>query len=201
MAPPLEFSTGLMRAWLREESEGIVLSLTGLPNRPEILYRLCAVLYAYNWNIGSALIRTTAATEIEDRFVIRPLYAEAATEQAKFAEMIEDYRDLLMTPSSVAGYLDRYQKKLIHRQTGRAEISFGRDPIRLRVRVSVPDRPGLLLSILHIFSMMGIDILAAQIETDHEGVAQNTFLVNPGDERFERESFRTLLGDGLKILL
>ena len=199
--PELAHRIGHMRAWLREETQGHVLSLIGLPNRPEILYRLSAVLYAHDWYIHAASIRTGSELEIEDRFQVSPIDIDRFPDPERFSRMIEDYSELLNSPSSVHDYLIDNGKQLHHAQTGKGEITFARDPIRIRLRVSAPDRPGLLLSILHLFAMMHIDVLTAEIETDADGMARNIFLVNPGDERFERKPFRTLLADALKVLL
>lgn len=190
-----------MRAWMYESSSGLNLSITGLPNRPQLLYRLAAVLFAYDWNIRSAMISTATDFGIEDRFVISPLYPGDRPDPARFARMLEDYDELLNKPLSVYTYLERFYKELSHPQTGMSKISYGRDPLRMYVRISVPDRPGLLLSILHVFALMNVDILEAGIVTDPDGLANNTFLVNPSDERFEHENFRTLLGDAFRILL
>ncbi|MBX7057016.1 MAG: hypothetical protein K1X75_03045 [Leptospirales bacterium] len=201
-AQPYQRNTGRLNVRLsRNENGDYLLTAENMHDAPEILYRLCAVLYHHGWDILHADICTLSNLQIQDRFVIRPGASVGKIDDLKIEHMMDDFERLLFERISVLDYLQSRGDAPQRNASGGGLVEFDLDDSLPRITVHGRDRRGLLLALAQILSMMEIDILEALIDTAADGQVRNTFVVNPSDKRFRGLHFRDKLSDALRQLL
>ena len=174
----------------RNNERGYILDVETMKNAPETLYRLAAVLYIHDWNIIQADIKTLGNDEIKDTFLIRPLAEPEGMDELKFEKMMVDFEKLLFEGRSVLSYLQAQRKKTAPERTGnsRVDVDYKSSPTILTI--SGFDRPGYLLSLCQIFSLMEISIQTANIHTGQNGEVENQFYLPISELRFDDMLFR-----------
>ncbi len=198
---PYTRRTARLGVTLTREDDAYMLDVTTARNAPEILYRLAAVLYVHKWDIHSAEICTLDNNEIRDRFVIRPVIGMVAVDELLFDRMMDDFERLIFDKESVLGYIGTHGKNLPNGMSDDCHVDFRPEGDCTFVTVRGMDRPGLLLSLCQVFTMMEIDILEARINTEPGGRAANSFLVNPCDRRFINREFRDRVREAVRSTL
>ena len=197
---PYRRRTELLEVELVLRGAEYVFTVTRLKNAPEILYRLAAVMFAHDFSIEEAEIYTLDEGVVRDRFVIRCLDAQRRLDDLLFEQMMRDFEKLLFDNHGVLDYLeerDHHPARPDHYAT--EVIVLSGDPATLEVRA--PDRPGALLSMLLVFALLEVDLLQANIGRGPDGRTADTFLINPGDRRFESARFVEHLRDAIRLFV
>lgn len=199
---PYQRNTGRLNVELHRESDGrYLLTAENLLDAPEVLYRLCAVLYEHGWDVIHADICTLGNMQIQDRFVIQPGAAAGKIDDLQIERMMDDFERLLFDRASVLDYLQSRGGVPPREGAGGGMVEFDLDENRPRITVHGQDRRGLLLALTQTLSMMEVDILEATIHTTPDGQVRNAFLVNPSDWRLRDVRFRDKISDALRIYL
>lgn len=192
---------------IQEEGPGSLrMRVDAEMNEVGILFRLCAVLYSYQWNIRSARIYTPGPNSISDEFHIVKGLDPTAMNEKSMRGLIDDLETLLFGGVSVLEYLTEHHARVprSERETSNADTG---DVVLLRqdrqsvIEVTAVDRPGLLLALSQAFYLMDINIFEGEITTDKDGGVWNRFVVDPADARFRSKEFLRRLREELKVLL
>lgn len=189
---------------LRDAPPGVRLKIEAALNEVGVLFRLCAVLYSFNWSIQEARIASPESNRISDDFWIIPGAGAGASSELQFRSMIDDLEKLLFGGVSVLEYLTQ-RKAAIPRtefQAAHGEVTLsakrGGETV---IEITGRDKRGLLLILTQAFYLMDIDILEADIHTDPDGRVRNRFVVDPRDERFYSTEFQNRLCEELRVLV
>lgn len=195
---------------IQEEGPGSLrMKVDAEMNEVGILFRLCAVLYSYQWNIQSARIYTPGPDAISDEFHIvtgQDPAAPTTMNETSMRGLIDDLEKLLFAGVSVLEYLTEHHARVPGKQVERDNPGESCDVVLLNegkqsvIEVTASDRPGLLLSLSQAFYLMDINIFEGEITTGPGGSVWNRFVVDPGDKRFQSKEFRRRLREELKVL-
>ena len=186
----------LLEVVVRESEGDYFLEITTGVNEVGLLFRLCAVLLAYDCDIASASIRTSGE-EVQDVFRIHravPLEPEA------IKGIVSDLRSLLFDGVSVLEYLTKKGLQLESAGSPGGDVVIEPGP-RPAILITTTDKPGLLTALSQAFYLMDIDILEAEIGTLPDGRVENRFYVDGNDDRFSQQAFCTRLSEELQTLL
>jgi [protein-PII] uridylyltransferase len=198
---PYQRNTGRLNVRLTRQNGAYLLTAENLVDAPELLYRLCAVLYVHSWNIQRADICTLENFQIQDKFIIKPIAANELVDDLKIEHMMDDFERLLFDRHSVLDFLKEKGHAIPRNGSGEGAVEFDPDVDRPRVIISGRDRPGFLLAQTMILAMMEVDVLEARINTEADGSVRNVFVTNPSDLRFRDPRFREKLSDGIRGVL
>lgn len=92
---------------IQEEAPGVIrLKVDAAMNEVGILFRLCAVLYCYHWNIQNARINTPGPGAISDEFVIATGEGAATMNADSMRSLIDDLERLLLALSQAFYLMD-----------------------------------------------------------------------------------------------
>ncbi len=188
---------------IQEEAPGLRMKIDAEMNEVGVLFRLCAVLYSYGWNIRSARIHSPDEKRISDEFHIIPGEDPAVMDEESVRNLIDDLERLLFAGVSVLEFLTERQARVprYSQEAAGGKVSLKTGPKkRTYIEVTGPDQRGLLLSLSQAFYLMDINIFEAEIETTKEGGIRNTFYVDPGDARFQSPEFQRRLCEELQML-
>ncbi len=187
-----------------EGSAGLRMKVDAEMNEVGILFRLCAVLYSYHWNIQGARIYTPGPNAISDEFhIVTAGDQPTAMNEVSMRGLIDDLERLLFGGVSVLEYLTEREARVPARDhnpgTG-GDVQLLNQDNQSVIEVTASDRPGLLLSLSQAFYLMDINIFEGEITTQADGAVWNRFVVDPGDKRFQSPEFRRRLREELKVL-
>ncbi|MCR9144460.1 MAG: hypothetical protein NXI24_19635 [bacterium] len=183
---------------------GLRMKVDAEMNEVGILFRLCAVLYSYHWNIQGARIYTPGPNAISDEFHIVTGEDPTAMNEDSMRGLIDDLERLLFGGVSVLEYLTEHHARVPAKE--RESSEGGGDVVLLKqgqqsvIEVTAVDRPGLLLSLSQAFYLMDINISEGEITTQPDGAVWNRFAVDPADKRFQSPEFQRRLREELKVL-
>ena len=197
---PYRRRTELLDVELALRGADYLFTVTRLKNAPEILYRLAAVMFAHDFSIEEAEIYTLEDGVVRDRFVIRRIDALRKVEDLLFEEMMRDFEKLLFENYGVLDYLEERDHRPARPPQYSTEVTIDAGA-SATVGIRAPDRPGALLSMLQVFALLEVDLIQANIRTAQDGRTADTFLINPGDRRFENPRFVSHLSDAIRLLV
>ncbi len=132
-----------------------------------IIYRVTSVLYANEWNILGANIRSLENGQIEDEFLIHHSNGINLDDE-ELNKLKSEMEQLFRDKISITSYMIKKGKK-INNQKGNepAKISFetvaNKDLTKLRIQTK--DRSGLLCDISRMLFLECMDILSLQAKT------------------------------------
>lgn len=132
-----------------------------------IVYRVTSVLFANNWNILGANIRSLENGQIEDEFLIHHS-SNLELSEAELKKLKTEMQQLFREEISIASYMIKKGKMA---NTGgkdpNAKISFQNEANKdlTKLRIQTKDRSGLLCSIARLLYLECIDILSVQANT------------------------------------
>ena len=172
------------------------LVLQSMQNAAEILYRLSAMLYVYQWDIKQADVRTLEDDRINDVFIIQP-GNPAVVDELLYDQMFADLESLYFRGEEVDAYLVRKNKPLPEKHSIKGKVNFQINTDSLVVTVKSDDRPGLLFSLTGVFARESIDIAQAEILTEDDGRIVNRFIIPGRDKRFQNAEYRSTLNKAL----
>ncbi|MCB1308596.1 MAG: hypothetical protein KDK30_10465 [Leptospiraceae bacterium] len=199
---PYSRKTGRLHVTLTRKSDRYVLSVQSPYDRPETLYRLCAVLFVYDWTILHAHIHSLSAdytkAGIKDSFLIRPVEGHQVDE-LKFGSMMADLEMLLFEQPVVSEYIQSRHGSADFTATGHGDVLFELDGHQ--ITTVTEDRHGIAMEICRIFVEHGLDIHEARLHTDVQKHVRDTFLIDADEKRLHDASFRERLrADLMRIL-
>lgn len=188
---------------IREMGGGLRIRIEAGLNEVGVLFRVCSVLYAYEWAIVAAHINSPAADRISDEFEIMPRPGAPPVGEPELRAMVDDLESLLFGGLSVLDYLSarKASPPPPPPASAQAEIRVLHEGEQISIEIKGRDRNGLLLGLAQAFYLMDIDVREADIHTDPDGRIRNRFLVYPSDRRFASEEFCARLSEELRQLL
>lgn len=132
-----------------------------------IIYRVTSVLYANNWNILGANIRSLENGQIEDEFLIHNANGINLDEE-ELNKLKSEMEQLFRDKISIASYMIKKGKKASQEKGAEnTKIIFetvdNKDLTRLRIQTK--DRAGLLCDISRMLYLECMDILSLQAKT------------------------------------
>lgn len=156
-------------------------------DRPGVLFRMAAVLFANDWNIVDASIHTSGSM-IRDEFLLSARRAGQSLSQLVLEQMRAELETLLSDDLSVIDYLTIKNRDL---PTGSFSTS-GVEWIHVPgpgVALAGTDKPGLLTVVAAVFHVVDLNILEAKITTRESGMVSNVFYFDPADVRIQDGHF------------
>ncbi len=150
-----------------KEGNNFRLQLFFATDERGIVYRVTAVLYANNWNILGANIRSFENGQIEDEFLIQNS-GGAILDEAELSKLKNEMQQLFRDEISIASYMIKKGKKANSDKGNlNAKIIFetvaNHDFTKLRIQTR--DRSGLLCDIARMLYLECMDILSVQANT------------------------------------
>jgi len=151
----------------KKEGANYRLQLLFATDERGIVYRVTSVLFANNWNILGASIRSLANGQIEDEFLIHHS-ANQELNETELEKLKTEMQQLFREEISIASYMIKKGKMANTTQRDpNAKISFddvaNQDLTKLRIQTK--DRSGLLCNIARMLYLECIDILSVQANT------------------------------------
>ncbi len=156
-----------LRLEFKKEGNNFRLQLLFATDERGIVYRVTSVLYANNWNILGANIRSLENGQIEDEFLIHNS-SEATLDEAELTKLKKEMQQLFRDEISITSYMIKKGKKANpDKGNPNAKISFenvaNQDLTKLRIQTK--DRSGLLADIARMLYLECMDILSVQANT------------------------------------
>lgn len=191
-----------LRLEYKREGSNYRLQLLFATDEIGIVYRVTSVLFANNWNILGANIRSLENGKIEDEFLIQNsgnIELDANELEKLKTEMQQLFRDEI----SIASYMIKKGKKANSGNSDTtAKISFetvnNNDLTKLRIQTK--DRPGLLCNIARMLYLECIDILSVQANTRGTEV-DDLFEIKTESGHALDDTIQTRLVKNLKTIL
>lgn len=151
----------------KKEGANYLLQLLFATDERGIVYRVTSVLFANNWNILGASIRSLENGQIEDEFIIHHS-ANQELNQAELDKLKKEMQQLFREEISIASYMIKKGKMSITTEKdANPKISFENEANKdlTKLRIQTKDRSGLLCSISRLLYLECIDILSVQANT------------------------------------
>ncbi|MBE7440672.1 MAG: hypothetical protein HS115_19670 [Spirochaetales bacterium] len=156
-------------------------------DRPGVLFRIAAVLFANDWNIEQASIHTSGSL-IRDEFLLSGQRSGQSLSQLVLEQMRAELETLLSDDLSVIDYLTIKNRDL---PTG-SFTSGGVEWVQVPgpgIALTGRDKPGLLTVVAAVFHVVDLNILEAKISSRESGEVRNIFYFDPADVRTRDSNF------------
>ena len=183
-----------LRLEFKREGANYRLQLLFATDERGIVYRVTSVLFANNWNILGASIRSLENGQIEDEFLIH---------HSSNAELNETELQKLKTEISIASYMIKKGKMANNNpKDPHAKISFKNEDNQdlTKLRIQTKDRSGLLCNIARMLYLECMDILSVQANTKGSEVDDLFEIKSESGHRLD-ESMQVRLVRNLKNIL
>lgn|GEM_PF-813599 len=156
-----------LRLEITKEGNNFRLQLFFATDERGIVYRVTTVLYANEWNILGANIRSLENGRIEDEFLIHNSNRNVLDEN-ELLKLQTEMQQLFRDEVSIASYMIKKGKKAnLEKGNPNAKITFetvtNQDSTKLRILTK--DRSGLLCDIARMLYLECIDILSVEANT------------------------------------
>lgn len=165
-----------------------------------VLFRLCAVLFRYGWNIETGKLGSGKEYTIDDEFSLSPLKKGATIDLAQMRQMLDDFETLLFGQLSVLEYLADCLPEKENQVNTRGSVQVVQNAEFATIEVEGEDKSGLLLILAQAFFLMDINIGRAEISTVENRI-KNSFRIKGRDPRFDSKEFCARLKDELQNLV
>lgn len=186
----------------RKEGESYRLHLLFATDERGIVYRVTSVLYANNWNILGASIRTLENGQIEDEFIIQHS-ARAVLNDEELDKLKAEMQQLFREEISITSYMIK-KGKMANPGKGNPDaiISFENQESKdlTKLRVQTRDRAGLLCDMARMLYLECIDILSVSAST-RGGEVDDTFEIKSESGHSLEENMKERLARNLKNVL
>lgn len=151
----------------KREGANYRLQLLFATDERGIVYRVTSVLFANNWNILGASIRSLENGQIEDEFLIHHS-SNAELNEAELEKLKIEMQQLFREEISIASYMIKKGKMANNApKDPHAKISFENEDNQdlTKLRIQTKDRSGLLCNIARMLYLECMDILSVQANT------------------------------------
>ena len=131
-----------------------------------IIYRVTSVLYANDWSINSASLRTLQNDQIEDEFLIQHK-SKLQLDETELQKLKDELEKLFKDEISITTYLIKKGKSISSKKNTEANIQFSTnlDSDSSTLRIRTKDRDGLLCDISRLLFLECIEILSVDAKT------------------------------------
>ena len=151
----------------KREGANYRLQLLFATDERGIVYRVTSVLFANNWNILGASIRSLENGQIEDEFLIHHS-GNLQLNETELEKLKTEMQQLFREENSIASYIIKNAKMAnATKKDPNAKIFFetvdNQDLTKLRIQTK--DRSGLLCNISRMLYLECLDILSVQANT------------------------------------
>ena len=191
-----------LRLEFKREGANYRLQLLFATDERGIVYRVTSVLFANNWNILGASIRSLENGQIEDEFLIHHS-SNAELNETELQKLKTEMQQLFREEISIASYMIKKGKMANNNSKDpHAKISFKNEDNQdlTKLRIQTKDRSGLLCNIARMLYLECMDILSVQANTKGSEVDDLFEIKSESGHRLD-ESMQVRLVRNLKNIL
>ena len=191
-----------LRLEFKREGANYRLQLLFATDERGIVYRVTSVLFANNWNILGASIRSLENGQIEDEFLIHHS-SNAELNETELQKLKTEMQQLFREEISIASYMIKKGKMANNNpKDPHAKISFENEDNQdlTKLRIQTKDRSGLLCNIARMLYLECMDILSVQANTKGSEVDDLFEIKSESGHRLD-ESMQVRLVRNLKNIL